>query len=98
MNKAAALGFMVKVVKGRWEEGGVAHSFSRLPSSSGKPQAVPCRIPLPYHNGMTNGAMKILEVQWPSLLLSKLPVLQGSTVQLSKLCITDEIDAKKKLP
>lgn len=72
-------------------EKGLLIRFSSRWSSSPEPAAVPCRLLLPYHNGMTNGAMKISEVQWPSLRLSLPPMPQGSTVQPNKLCITDEM-------
>lgn len=74
---AVARRFIVEVVEGRREDGVVAHSFPLPLILCMKPQAVPCRRLLPYHNGMTNGAMKILEVQWPSLQLSKLAMLRG---------------------
>lgn len=106
----------VEVVKGWWCWGWwcawwglLLIHFPGCRSSSGKPQAVSSRLLLPYHNGMTNGAVKILEVQRPSLLLSKQPELQGRkgagggwgwgfTAQLSKLCITDGSDANRTCP
>ncbi len=92
---AAALGFIMEAVQGCREEGGIIHSFSQpLIFQSKKPLAVSCRLLLPYHNGMTNGAVKVLEVHWPSSRLSVLHRLQWSTVQLNKLCIADEIDVK----
>lgn len=56
----AALGFIMEVVEG-WLEGGKEQLLIHFPSrwsSSPKPPAVPCRLPLPYHNSTTNGAMK----------------------------------------
>lgn len=65
--------------KGWWGEGGLAlaHSLLGCRSSSGKPQAAPPRPLLPEHNVVTNGAMKILQVERPSLLLSKPAELLG---------------------
>lgn len=69
--RAAALGFIMEVVKGwRTGEDGLLIHFPSRWSSSPKPPAVPCRLLLPYHNGMTNGAMKILEVQWSSVTIT----------------------------